>query len=517
MAVKKPIVNQSGQPVILIIMDGWGIAPPNKGNAIALAKTPVIDLLTKNYPHTQLVAHGKKVGLPLKQDGNSETGHEILGAGRLVEQDAVVVSSSIKDGTFFKNAAFLAAVKHVRKNNSKLHLMGLLSGDQSAHVDPNHLTALLLLMRKYKLDKVFIHLFTDGRDSSRFGSPGYLELLQNQLGYNAKIASIQGRFYAMDRKKKWDRLEQAYDLIVSGHGEKAVKAEDAVTKAYNRGETDEFIAPTVIIKDGKPVATVDDHDAIIFFNLRSDRARQITKPFVQKKFKEFRRKKVLNDLIFVTMTDFGPDLDSILTAFPSTDLKGTLTITVDGRKQLYIAESEKYAHVTYFFNGGYANPVAGEERIRILSPDVRAYDQKPEMSAGQITETVLKKINKNDYELMVINFANPDMVGHTGNLKAGIKAVEIVDKCVGEIVKAAGKKNMAVVITSDHGNAEEMINPVTGEVDTKHSTNPVPFILVSDKLKNKKLSPGSLANVAPTILKIMDLPASPEMTSKPLF
>lgn len=510
-----------GEPVILIIMDGWGIAKPNRGNAVTLAKTPVIGSLLKEYSHTELVAYGKRVGLPPQQDGNSETGHEILGAGRLVEQDSVIVTNSIKDGTFFKNAAFLAAIKHVRKNKSKMHLMGLLSGEQSAHVDPEHLNALMTMMRQQGIKEVYLHLFTDGRDSSRFSSPQYLEELEGEMSCRIdppKIATIQGRFYAMDRKKKWERLEKAYNLIVCGQGEKANKAEEAITKAYNRGETDEFIAPTVIVKKGKPVATVDDRDAVIFFNLRSDRARQLTKPFVQKNFKEFKRKKILKDIVFVTMTDFGPDLDSILTAYPSTDLKGTLTIAVDGRHQLYIAESEKYSHVTYFFNGGYANPVAGEERIRIPSPDVRSYDQEPKMSALEITRKVLEKMEQEDYELIVINFANPDMVGHTGNLKAGIKAVETVDKCVGEVIKGAFNKKMAVVITADHGNIEEMINLETGEVDTKHSTNPVPFILVSNHLKNKKLfKKGSIANVAPTILKVMGLPIPKEMTAKPLF
>ncbi len=505
--------------VVLIILDGWGIAKPGKGNAVTLAKTPVMDNLVKNCPNTLLTAHGAKVGLPRNQDGNSEAGHMNLGAGRIAEQDAVYISKEIKNGTFFKNAAFLAAIKHIKKNKSKIHLMGLLSDNQSAHVEPEHLRALLDLLRRHQVEKIFLHLFTDGRDSARFSGLELILALERELLWPKElIATVQGRFYAMDRKKKWERLEKAYDLMVLAKGERAKSPQAAITRAYNRGETDEFIKPAVMFRKGKPIATIDDHDAVIFFNLRSDRARQLSKVFVQAKFEGFKRKKLLKDLIFVTMTDFGPDLDSILTAFPSCDLTHTLPFAVDGFKQLYIAESEKYSHITYFFNGGYANPVAGEERIRVPSPDVISYDEKPEMSAGQIVGIVLDKINNDGYNFAAVNFANPDMVGHTGNLKAGIKAVEAVDKCTGKVIEAVLKRGGTAVVTADHGNIEEMINLKTGEIDTKHSTNPVPFIIVGKDFKNKKLkSGGILADVAPTILKIIGLPKPKEMTGDALF
>ncbi|PIP17446.1 MAG: phosphoglycerate mutase (2,3-diphosphoglycerate-independent) [Parcubacteria group bacterium CG23_combo_of_CG06-09_8_20_14_all_35_9] len=514
----------SNIPFVLIILDGWGLAPPNRGNAVTLAKTPGMNSLWEKYPHSTLVAYGEKVGLPDGQDGNSEAGHMNLGAGRIVKQDSVYIAEDIKDRTFFKNTAFREAIKHLRKYKTKLHLMGLLSGNQSAHMSPEHLYALLELAKREGLDPVILHLFTDGRDSSQHAAINLLKKLEASFKNKEKIATISGRFYAMDRKKVWRRIEKVYNAMVLGEGERAKSAEGAIVRAYNRGQTDEFIPPTVIERNGKLNGLIQDNDIIFFFNLRSDRARELTKTFVQEHFSElnpgaFERKKMPKNIRFVAMTDFGPDLPHVLTAFPGRDVEKSLPMVLKGFRQLYIAESEKYAHITYFFNGGYADPVAGEKRIRIVSPNVDHYDDTPEMSAYEITETVLKKIKQKAFDFIAVNFANPDMIGHTGNLKAGIKAVEVVDECIGKIVKEVLRKKGTAIVTADHGNAEEMINLETGEVDTKHSTNPVPFIVINQKLKIKKqkLKKGILSDVAPTILKIMNLPQPPEMTGKSLI
>ena len=511
------------KPVVLIILDGWGQAPPSKGNAITLAKTPIVSSLIKKYPSTQLCAHGKYVGLPNGQPGNSEAGHTNIGAGRIVKDDALYVSQAINDGTFFKNIAILSAINHVKKNKSQLHLMGLLSSVANAHADPKHLYALLDLAKRYAVQKIYLHLFTDGRDSPQHAAIEALRKLKTHFKNNEKIASISGRFYAMDRKKKWSRLEQAYNLLALGEGLKIKEAEEAVLQAYNRGETDEFIPPTVITRDKKPVATVDDGDGLIFFNLRSDRARQFTKVFVQEEFNKknpgsFRRKKVIKNLSFIALTDFGPDLDNLLTAFPSRDVSQSLPMVL-GRdiRQLYMAEREKYAHITYFFNGGYADPVAGEARISISSPDVDSYDKTPEMSARQITQIVIEQIKNREFQFIALNFANLDMVGHTGNLKAAIQAVECVDKCVKEVFGAAQKVEMVAVITADHGNAEEMLNLETGEIRTSHTTNPVPFILAGEQKKIKLRKNGILGDVAPTILEIMGIKKPGEMTGHSLI
>jgi len=513
---------------VLLILDGWGIAPKSLGNAIELAKKPNFDFLWKNYPHTQLQASDGYVGLPPAQVGNSEAGHMNIGAGRVVDQDAVFISKDINTGKFFKNAAFEAACKHIKKNRSNLHLMGMLSNGQSAHSDPDHLLALLTWARLKKIANVYLHLFTDGRDSPQHSALKLVEALMRQLRNKEVkgkitgewIATIMGRFYAMDRKKAWSRTQAAYDAMILGKGATAKSPQQAITQAYNRGETDEFIPPYVIQHGGKPIARINDGDAIVFFNLRSDRARQLAKPFVQKHFTEenpgsFKRKKILENISFVAMTDFGPDLDSILTAYPSPDLKGTLPMVIDGRKQLYIAEKEKYAHVTYFFNGGYADPVVGESRISIPSPNVISYDLKPEMSVDAITSRVLKELD--NYQFMVINFANADMIGHTGNLKACIKAIEAVDKCLGKVKNAVLAKKGTLIVTADHGNAEKMLDLETGEVYTEHTSNPVPFIIVEPKRTKRKLKRGKLGDIAPTILKLMKVEKSKEMKDRALF
>ncbi len=509
--------------MILIILDGWGIAEPSKGNAITLAKTPVMDGLVKKYPDTQLCAYGKCVGLPPKQSGNSEAGHMNIGAGRIVEQDAVGIGKSINQGTFFKNLAFAEAIKHVKKNKSKLHLMGMLSNGMSAHSDPDHMLALLTLIRGHHIKDAYLHLFTDGRDSPKYAALKLIEAIQRDYLKDEYIATIIGRFYAMDRKKKWERLEKAYNALVLGEGLKAKSPQAAITEAYNRGETDEFIQPYVITKKGRPLPRIEDGDAIIFFNLRSDRARQLAKVFVQKDFNKinpgsFKRKKVFKNLKFIAMTDFGPDLDSILTAFPSVDLRETLPTQLADLRQLYIAETEKYAHVTYFFNGGYADPVAGEARTVLSSPDVKSYDETPAMSSADLTDAVLDNLKNKRYNFTTLNFAAPDMVGHTGNLKAGIKCCEESDKCIGRIVEAYLKAGGTILITSDHGNVEEMINLKTGEIDTEHSVNPVPFILINGKLKDIKLrEEGVLGDIAPTILELIGREQPKEMTGRSLI
>lgn len=504
-AKKKIIKNWGGLPLILVILDGWGITKPSRGNAITLAKTPNLNFLAKKYPYTELHAHGKYVGLPSNQVGNSEAGHMNIGAGRVVEQDAVKINRSIKDGTFYKNTAFKEAFAHVSRNHSKLHLMGMLSNGMSPHSDLNHLIALIKLAKENKIKQIYLHLFTDGRDSPQHESLRIVSDLKKSVKNNIKIATIIGRFYAMDRKKEWSRTRAAYEALVLGKGLSARDAEEAIIESYNRNETDEFIKPYVINKKG----LINNGDAIIFFNLRSDRARQLAKVFVQKNFTKrnpgsFVRRKNLDNLCFVTMTDFGPDLDGILSAYPSVDLSCTLPILLSDLSQLYIAESEKFAHVTYFFNGGYAGTINGEDHFVIPSPAVPSYDKTPQMKSFELTRKVINNLRNKKYDFTVLNFAASDMVAHTGNLQAGIECCEGLDKCVKKIVDAYLKVNGTVLVTADHGNIEEMINLKTGEVDTEHSTYPVPFILISKKLKNAKLnSNGSLCDITPTILEII--------------
>lgn len=506
-------------PLVLLILDGWGIAPPSKGNAITLAKTSVMDKLYKKYPSTELIAHGERVGLPKGQVGNSEAGHMNLGAGRLVSQDSIAINKAIEDGSFFKNPAFIDAIRHAQNNNSNIHLMGLVTGYQSAHSCPDHIEALLKLMREEYKKNVYLHIFTDGRDAPPYESMKVITRLIKELKYTGRIASICGRFYAMDRKKNWQRTEKVYDAITLGKGIEVADPITAISRAYNSGQSDEFIEPSIIKSEIKN-SIIKDNDAVIFFNLRSDRARQLAKPFIQNDFNKknpltFKRKKVLKNLKFVAMTDFGPDLGNIITAFPTKDLANTLPFVLSPYKQVYIAESEKYAHITYFFNGGYADPVGGEDRVMIPSPDIKSYDEKPEMSIEAVFDTVKKGLGK--YDFIAVNFANPDMVGHTGNLSAGIKAIEIVDRVVGDVVKEVFKKQGNIIITADHGNIEEMIDLKTGEIDTEHSDNPVPFIIVDNFLIGKKLGGGILGDVVPTILEILDIKKPVEMTGRSLL
>lgn len=516
----------TNEPVVLLILDGWGISQYEEGNAVALAHKPNFDHYLNSYPNSQLDACGLNVGLVDGEKGNSEAGHLNIGAGRIVEQDKIKISHLIEENDpnneFYSNPAFVSAFDHVKKNNSNLHLFGLLSDSQSAHVEQAQLFALLKLIHDKKIDQVYLHLFTDGRDAPQHSAGKFLSQLRQSMFPEQKIASISGRFYAMDRNKRWDRTEKAYKLLVDGVGmAQANSAEEAIMQAYNRGETDEFIKPTVILENNKPVKTVCDNDAVIFFNLRSDRARQLTKAFVQKDFCSknptcFIRQQEFENLLFVAMTDFGPDLENIKTAFETAPLVNTLPFVLKDKKQLYISETEKYAHVTFFVNGGYSSAVAGEDRILIPSPAVDSYDKKPEMSTYEITQEVVKHIRLG-YDFILVNFACPDMIGHTGNLQAGIKAVEASDICLKKIADEVLNLNGVLLITADHGNVEEMINLKTKEIDTEHSLNKVPFIVVSEKYKNRAVKNGILADLAPTILAIIDLNKPKEMTGNSLI
>ncbi len=501
-------------PFVLVVLDGWGISKIRAGNAIALAKTPNMKSILRRYPHSLLGACGRDAGLPPHQDGNSEAGHMNIGAGRIIEQDSVIISKSINDGSFFKNPAFLSAIQHVQRNKSKLHIMGLLTAEQSAHADPDHLLALMTLFRLRHVPQVYLHLFTDGRDSYQFLAPELLTKVEKSIQNGEKIATIAGRFYAMDRIHEWERTKTVYDALTIGTGHETHSAQEAILQAYNRHENDEYIKPTVINPPGLE-GRIGDNDAIIFFNLRSDRVRQLTKAFVQKEFDGFKREKVLNNLCFVTLTDFGPDLPAVLAAYPSRMVVDTLPFALKGLRQLYVAETEKYAHVTYFFNGGYDQPVAGEKRIIIKSPEAYTYREKPAMSAHKLTSVVIQALEKQKYDFIVMNYANADMVGHTGDLDACIKAVEVVDECLGKLLKKTLQKNGTLIITADHGNIEEVKDIKSGQINTSHSGYPVPFIVINKNItKTAKVLNGVLADIAPTILNMMGIPKPNVMGNK---
>ncbi len=497
-------------PLILIILDGWGISPRRKGNAVLLAKTPNIDRLKKNYSYTELEASGVEVGLAKGMIGGSEVGHLNIGAGKVVIQNVLRINKTIQDGSFFKNPAFLKAVKNVKKNDSTLHLMGLLS-DAGVHSHEKHLYALLKLAQQQKLKKVMIHVFTDGRDTPIKSAEKYIKRLNKEIRKykTGKIATVTGRYYAMNRDNRWDRTKKAYFGLTEAKGVKAKTALVGIKQAYKKGETDEFIQP-IIIDDFQGIK---EKDSAVFFNYRSDRPRQLVMAFIEKRFKGFKRKR--KDLTFVCMIKY---YDKILTpiAIPQLKVKKTLGEVLSEKKlcQLRISETEKYAQVTYFLNGMIEKPFKGEDRILIPSPKVPTYDLKPEMSAFKTTKAVLKAIKLDKYEVIIMNFPNSDMVGHTGNLKAAIASIEVVDKCLGEIVKLIKAKKGIALITADHGNAEEMIDLKTNKPLSAHTTNPVPFILVAEK--KYVLRKGSLSNITPTILELLNIKKPKEMTAKSL-
>ncbi len=516
------------KPIVLIILDGWGIAPPSHGNAITLAKTPNFSKLISSYPTMSLSASGIEVGLSWGEQGNSEVGHLNLGSGKIVYQILPKIDKAIKDGDFFKNEAFLEVIKHVRKNNSKLHLIGLVSKG-NVHSSMDHLFALLQLCQIKKIKNTFIHAILDGRDTPYNSASSFIKELQEKIKElkTGKIATLAGRFYAMDRDNHWERIEMVYKAMTEGEGRKANSPSQAIANSYAQKNFDEEFLPTVILENGKPTALIDDNDGIIFFNFRPDRARELTKAFVLPDFDGFQRKKILKNLFFVTFVEYEEGLPTKVAFYPEKiEYPLARVLSENGFSQLHIAETEKYAHVTYFFNGGREEKFPGEDWILIPSPRVVSYDQKPEMSAKEITEKVISFLNLDKYDFILINFANPDMVAHTGEMIATIKAIETVDFCLGQIINKVLEKNGLAIVTADHGNAEELINLQTGEVDKEHSTNPVPFILVANHLKEEKkevpdlslVQPiGILADVSPTILKILNIPQPKEMNGLPLI
>lgn len=509
-------------PFVMVIIDGWGVAPAGPGNAITLARLTVFPDMMRKFPHALLKASGASVGLPPKQVGNSEAGHLNIGAGRIVEQDAVRINATIKDGTFFRNPAFIEAMEHTRTHKSRLHILCLLTDVRSGHAYPTHLHAMLRLAIARGNPETYVHLMTDGRDTQQFAAPELLKSVEASLGPKQTIATVMGRLWGMDRAKRWSRTELAYNALVHGRGRRVATPEQAVLDAYNRGESDEYIAPSVI-GDAKSVkqSRIHDNDSVIFLNLRSDRARQITKAFVQDRFLEmnpgsFRRTRKLKHLRFVAMTDFGPDLPDILTAFPTASIAGTLPFALKDTKQLYIAESEKFAHITYFINGGHASAVANEERVMISSSNVESFAEDPAMETEEITKQVVAAVTKGTHESIIANFANADMVGHTGNIKAAITAVTVIDRCLGRIRDAVLSKGGTFVVTADHGNIEEMLQPKAGGVDTEHSANPVPLVIATKRPIRLKQQ-GILANVAPTVLDVLQIPKPESMTHSSLL
>ena len=537
----------SFKPVVLIIMDGWGMTEESRGNAIAQAKTPNLKKYWAAYPKTLLDASGEAVGLPNDEPGNSEAGHLNLGAGQIVFQELPVIDLAIADGNFFSVPAFSQAIEHVKKNQSHLHLVGLL-GAGGVHSSLSHLFALLKLAKNHQLNQVYLHLFTDGRDSPPTAAPIYFNQVLTEtkkLGIG-QIASVIGRYYAMDRDLRWERTQKAYDLMVSGKGKTYTTVNEGLNQSYQKQITDEFIEPFLVTEKGQK-HLIKDHDGVIFFNFRIDRPRQLTKAFVLPDFERlvklkpafdpyaerygqkqyhpletttFKREKILDDLFLVTMTEYEPDLP-VAVAFVPEAVKMPLARALAEKdlRQFHVAETEKERHVTYYFNGRREKAFPGEDRVEIPSPKVKTYDLQPEMAAYGVTEELIKRIKTGFYDFCLVNYANPDMVGHTGVLKAGIKACETVDDCVGRVVSTTLNLGGVCLITADHGNVEEMIDLKTGAVDTKHSTNPVPLIVVSKTIDQagRQLNKGLLADVAPTVLGLLGLEPPSLMTGKNLL
>ena len=516
------------RPFVLIVMDGWGINPRKEGNAIALARTPNIDRLAREWPHTAVKTSGAAVGLPEGQMGNSEVGHQNIGAGKRVLQDYTRVSESIRDGSFFSNPALLKAIEHVKKNSSQLHICGLL-GNGGVHAHESHLEALLRLAHMHDIERVYIHSFTDGRDTSPTGGIEFMRQLQTRAGeiggaHAAKVATVSGRYYAMDRDNRWDRTGMTYFAMTRGEGQHANSAVEAIQQSYDKGITDEFIIPTVIIEDNHPVAVVKAGDALIHYNFRPDRARQLTKAFVMKELPpqaegKFNRGPGIEDLQYVMMTEYEEGLDAEV-AYRADEVEMPLArvISEAGLRQFHTAETEKYAHVTYFINGRRETPFPGEERLLVPSPKVPTYDLQPEMSAAGVTDTAVEHIRSGQYDLMIMNYANADMVGHTGVIEAAIKAVEVVDTGVGRVVEATLAIGGGLLVTADHGNAEKLLEYDTGKPFTAHTTYPVPLYLVVPSLADARLrTDGILADVSPTILQILAIPQPKDMTGKSLI
>ena len=508
------------QTTMLMILDGFGINENEEANAVKLANTPNIDKLMKKYPTTKIKPSGLAVGLPEGQMGNSEVGHTNIGAGRIVYQELTRITKSIEDGDFFSNEEFIAAIENCKKNNSNLHILGLLS-DGGVHSHNRHLYGLLEMAKRRDFENVYVHCFLDGRDTPPASAENYIIELEEKMKEKGigRIATISGRFYSMDRDKRWQRVQKAYNALVNGEGIKSASAVNAIENSYQKEVFDEFVEPTVITSaDGEtPVATIKENDSVIFYNFRPDRAREITRTIVDKDFKEFETKKM--NTYFVCFTSYDDTMPNVHIAFKKEQLKNTLgeVLSNRGLTQLRIAETEKYAHVTFFFNGGEEKQYPGEDRILVPSPKVETYDMQPEMSAYEVTEKVVDAIASEKYDCIILNYANPDMVGHTGSLEAAIKAVEAIDECVGKVVDIINQKHGNLLITADHGNCEQMIDYSTGEPHTAHTTNDVPLIVITEKENLKLKDGGKLADLAPTILDLMNIDKPEEMTGESLL
>ena len=507
----------------LIIMDGFGINPQEDGNAVVAAGTPCLDALKARFPHTQISGSGMAVGLPKGQMGNSEVGHLNIGAGRVVYQELTRITKAIEDGDFYQNEALCAAMDHAKTHGTRLHLMGLVS-DGGVHSHSEHLYALLKMAKLRGLEQAYIHAFLDGRDVPPSSGKGFIEDLEKEIAAigMGKVATVMGRYWAMDRDNLWDRVQRAYDAMVLGRGLTAPSAVEAVAQSYEKAETDEFVQPTVIAQNGVPAATIGKDDAVVFFNFRPDRAREITRSLIFPDFDGFPREDGFVPVTFVSMTQYDATFAGRLSvAYMPQSLQNTLGeyLASLGKTQLRIAETQKYAHVTFFFNGGVEEPNSGEDRALIPSSKVATFDLKPEMSAYEVTEEAVKRIQSGQYDVMVLNFANPDMVGHTGIMEAAVKAVRVVDECVGKVVDAILAAGGNCMISADHGNAEQMVDYDTGEAYTAHTVDfPVPVILAAPEFEDAQLKEdGRLCDLAPTLLQMMHLPKPAEMTGESLI
>ncbi|WP_353893830.1 2,3-bisphosphoglycerate-independent phosphoglycerate mutase [Proteinivorax hydrogeniformans] len=499
------------KPLVLVVIDGWALNEVGDGNAVVAAEKPYYDALINKFPTTEIKASGLEVGLPQGQMGNSEVGHLNMGAGRVVYQDLTRINKAIEEGSFFKNEKLAASMDNCIEKNSTLHLMGLLS-DGGVHSHTNHLFALLDMAKEKGVQKVKVHPILDGRDVPPKSALGYIEMLEAKLKdvHLGEIATVSGRYYTMDRDKRWERTEKAYNTIVAGNGDVATSALEAVESAYEQDKTDEFVPPVAIAKESK----VEDGDSVIFYNFRPDRARQITTALTSDEFDGFNRKH-LPKVHYTCFTQYDENF-SLPIAFEQKEIVNTLgeVLSKAGKKQLRITETEKYAHITFFFNGGVEKSNDGEQRVLIPSPKVATYDLQPEMSAHETTDRLLEEMEQNDYDFILINYANPDMVGHTGNFKAAVKACNTVDKCLSKLVPAILKKGGGVIVTSDHGNAEQMVDPRTKKPHTAHTSNPVPLTLAG--FGDKSLKEGALCDIAPTVLELMGVEIPAEMTGESL-
>lgn len=524
---KQHVPDPKYRPIVLVVLDGWGEWDTKMGNPVAVAQLPTIDMMDKYYPKMLVEASGLAVGLPWGVFGNSEVGHQTMGSGQIIYHYLPTITAAIQSGSFFMNENLLKAMVHARENNSDLHIMGLLS-DGGVHSHIEHILPLLQMAKQQNLKNVFIHGFTDGRDTPPHSARKYVEQVQ---AYTKKeglgeLATLSGRYYAMDRNRNFDRVEHAFKALVKGEGIMGKDAVEAVEKQKEHTKTDEYLEPIVLTRDnGEPIALIKENDSVINFNFRGDRARQLSAFFLPE-FKEFKEVKCPPNVRYTTFTSYQDDMP-LNVVFPPQKITTRLADILSklGKKQLRIAETEKFAHVTYFFNGGLGEPFAGEDRIFVPSKNVPSYASVPEMSALEVTEKLIKAINTDKYDFCLVNYANPDMVGHTGNFQAGIQAVEVVDGCLDQLIKCVLAKNGCLLITADHGNVEEMVNLESGEIDTQHSTNPVPFWFISPDNKRSKPIPyvmpadikGMIADIAPTILELMNLPKTKGMIGESLF